>query len=88
MTHLPTIHLNGTSPETLFDEYNAVRISLIKTVSALEDATCNARDFYVQGDGAWEKARNERTAMFAKLREVQDYVDAWIGCASDRLLNS
>lgn len=85
MTTLPSIHLNGTSPETLLNEYEDVCTALSKAVEALEKATCNPRDFYVQGDGAWQKARDERTAMFQKLKEVQDYANAWAERASDAI---
>lgn len=83
MTTLPTFHLNGSDAETLLNEYEAVCTALRKAVVALEEATCNPRDFYVQEDGAWERARAERTEMFSKLREVQNYAEAWAECASD-----
>ena len=45
-------------------------------------ATCNARDFYPQGDGAYQQARKERDEAFRKLKEVQDLAEAWIARAS------
>lgn len=83
MAALPTFHLNGSDAETLMNEYEAVCTALSKAVVALEKATCNPRDFYVQEDGAWERARAERTAMFDKLRELQIYAGAWAERASD-----
>lgn len=83
MTNLPTFHLNGTSPDVIYHEYRQAYKSLVKAVKDLEDATCNPRDFYVQGEGAWERAQNERAAMFAKLKEVQDYVLSWVDCSYD-----
>lgn len=85
MTTIPTVHINGTGAETLYTEYNAVRLSLIKARKALEDATCNARDFYVQDDTAYAAARAERTAMLQKLDELCDYAAAWEAVALDAI---
>jgi hypothetical protein len=82
---LPTIHLNGTGARSLADEYHAVYRALNKASDALEAATCNARDFYPQGDAAWQQARDERAEMFRKLAEVQAYAEAWMARASDHL---
>jgi hypothetical protein len=82
---LPTIHLNGTGAKSLADEYHAVYQALGRASDALAAATCNARDFYSQGDAAWQQARNERAEMFCKLAEVQSYAEAWMERASDHL---
>ena len=42
---LPTIHLNGTGAKSLADEYHAVYQAIDQAGDALQDATCNARDF-------------------------------------------
>jgi hypothetical protein len=49
---LPTIYLNGTGPQSLADEYHAVYRAIGRASDALQAATCNARDFYPQGDAA------------------------------------
>ena len=82
---LPTIHLNGTGAKSLADEYHAVYQALDRASDALEAATCNARDFYPQGDAAWQQAREERAEMFRKLNELQAYAEAWMGRASEHL---
>jgi hypothetical protein len=82
---LPTIHLNGTGARSLADEYHAVYQAIDRASDALAAATCNARDFYPQGDGAWEQARKERTEAFLKLREVQDMAEAWMARASGNI---
>jgi hypothetical protein len=82
---LPTIHLNGTGAKSLADEYHAVYQAVDRASDALQAATCNARDFYPQGDAAWQQARDERTEMFLKLAEVQAYAEAWMERASDHL---
>lgn len=85
MTTLPTIHLNGTGADTLYIEYKRVRFALMKARKTLEDATLNARDFYVQSDNAYAAARAERTAMLQKLDELSNYAAAWEGVALDAI---
>ena len=74
---LPTIHLNGTGADTLQQEYRAVRRAITAAVDALAAATCNARDFYPQEPGAWERARAERAEAFRLLQQVSDYAEQW-----------
>ena len=82
---LPTIHSNGTGAKGLEAEYRAVRLAIDDAVLMLEKATCNARDFYPQGPGAYEKARAERDRAFANLQQVTEYVLAWEYCAHEHL---
>jgi hypothetical protein len=82
---LPTIHSNGTGAQSLADEYLAVVRALRLAGEALDNATCNARDFYPQGHEAWTVARKERDETFRKLREVKQYADAWLEHISDHL---
>ena len=82
---LPTIHLNGTGAQSLANEYHAFYLALDKAAEALQNATCNARDFYPQEPGAWDRARKEREDAFHKLEELQRYAEAWMERASDHL---
>lgn len=83
---LPTLHLNGTGAANLRREYYAVLKALDNASDALAQATCHPRDFYPQGDGAWEQARAERDKAFENLREVQEYVEQWLTHIHDRHL--
>ena len=82
---LPTIHLNGTGADSLYQEYRAVRKAIAAAADALQAATCNQRDFYPQEPGNWEKARAERARMFQLLQEVSDYAEHWEMHAMDHL---
>jgi hypothetical protein len=86
MATIPTIHLNGTSGDTLRDEYWAASQALEIAAETLALATCNGRDFYPQGAAAWDQARHERDAAFQKLNEVQCYVDELLGGICDQVL--
>lgn len=78
MTTLPTIHLNGTGAESLFYEYNNAWRALKAARAALAETTCNARDFYPQGDGIWQDARFERAEALSNLDDVISFVEAWV----------
>jgi hypothetical protein len=82
---LPTIHLNGTDAANLEAEYRAVREAVTATEELLQAATCNARDFYPQEPGAWERARDERAEAFRLLQWVSNYVEQWEVHAADAL---
>jgi len=68
---LPTIHLNGTSADMLFEGYEEARQAVIEARTKLEAVEFNSRDYYVQGPGVWNKAVDERRAMYAKLNSVE-----------------
>ncbi len=76
---LPTLHLNGTSKMALaegyLDAYRAVRAAIV----ALEAASPNARDYYPQGDGAFEEARREHAARLAALSAISADIQALYG---------
>ena len=72
MTTLPTIHLNGTSKRELLDSYLRALDALQDAVDALGKVEFNARDYCVQGSGAWSKATDERLVQFNKLYDVKD----------------
>lgn len=85
---LPTIHLNGTEAKRLLYEYIALAQAIENATAALERATCNARDFYPQGDHAFNCAKYERTQMFQKLKDLQEYASAWAVQASKHIRTS
>jgi hypothetical protein len=74
MTIIPTVHLNGTGYDTLYEEYNAAYDAVKKAIDAMYDTTCNGRDYYVQGGSAYYRARDERQAAIDKLSKVKDYL--------------
>lgn len=77
---VPTIHTNGTSREALLDQIcnagNAVRTA----IDALCDAAPNARDYYPQGDNAYQMSASEHArrvdALRAVLNELQDIAES------------
>ncbi len=74
----PTIHLNGTSRDSLFDSYCNAASALRNALAALEDAAPNARDYYPQGEGAFISAALDHTARVDSLRRVLAEIDALV----------
>lgn len=70
MMMVPTIHLNGTPHERLMEQVSAAREALRATVEALSEMTPNGRDYYPQGEGAFDKAAREHAARIQKISAV------------------
>lgn len=73
---LPTVHLNGTSRKMLADGYFAAYRKLQDAIRSFGEIEHNARDYYVQGSGAWPQAAEQRVQMREHLNAVQKYLEA------------
>lgn len=73
---LPTVHLNGTARERLFSDYNNAYRFLCVASDSFADIEFNARDYYVQGDNAFYKARTERDCARAHIGALKTYLEA------------
>lgn len=62
MTTLPTVHLNGTSVESLLEQNEQVQRALRATLEAMSLAAPHGRDYYPQGNEALGKALEEHKA--------------------------
>lgn len=67
---LPTIHLNGSSVDSLIEQIETAGHALMAAHGALVLAAPNARDYYVQGPDAFDKAVQEHEARLAKVKAV------------------
>ena len=68
----PTIHLNGTSKQSLLDQTLDAGRAVQAAIKALENASPNGRDYYPQGADAIKLAIDEHAARVNKLKEVFD----------------
>ncbi|NBT35917.1 MAG: hypothetical protein EBT03_10355 [Betaproteobacteria bacterium] len=71
----PTIHLNGTAAEVLYNLHCEAYDALRRALSALEAASPNGRDFYPQGSHAIGEAMNEHGARVSRLLSVMRELD-------------
>jgi len=69
---LPTVHLNGTSRDSLLDDYMAAMDAIRLAMKALQSAAPNARDYYVQAGDTFCMAQNQHFVRLARLRETLD----------------
>jgi len=69
---LPTIHINGTPGQRLRDQYHIAALAAEEAVKAIQVVEFHARDYYVQGDGAFDQAQREHRERIKALVAVRD----------------
>ena len=67
---LPTIHLNGTSVESLLEDNDRAYRAINAAYDALRLAGPNGRDYYPQGGGAMEAAQDEHRERLLALHGI------------------
>lgn len=72
---MPTVHMNGSGFDTLFNGYDEAADELRKFTDKFGRIEFNARDYYVQGPDAYTKAREQRDEINAKIRDIKKYLD-------------
>lgn len=81
---IPTIHMNGTNKQTLLDDYQTAREALSNAKEKLMVAAPNGRDYYPQGDGAYEVARLEHGQRLARIEQVITELDIVVEGIADQ----
>ena len=67
---IPSVHLNGSGYDNLYRDYRAAIKAVQEARSALP--VPHGRDYYVQEDGAFEKARAQFEDQRRKLNEIEE----------------
>jgi hypothetical protein len=67
----PTIHLNGTSRESLLEAIEEAHAAIREAQVKLAETAPNGRDYYPQGPAAHDEAVKEHNARMTKLVDVQ-----------------
>ncbi len=71
----PTVHLNGTSADSLLSDFRSVLDTLSDAIDAVRHCGPNGRDYYVAGDEAFTAARAEHSARLETLVTMRrDYM--------------
>lgn len=73
---IPSIHLNGSSQQSLLDSVCSAGEAVSAAINALYDMAPNARDYYPQGPTAYPTARADHDARIAKLQDVRRELEA------------
>ncbi len=68
---LPTIHLNGSDPDTLAEGYERAASAVQAAIDAVACVAPNDRDYYPQGEGVGLAARREHIARVDALCAVK-----------------
>lgn len=68
---VPTIHLNGTSKKALIEDLEKAVHALRAAVKAVAEASPNARDYYLQGHGAFPRATKEHASRLERVQSVE-----------------
>jgi hypothetical protein len=68
----PTVHLNGTSKESLLEALSNARHAVNEAIGSLANTAPNGRDYYVQGVNALHHAEVEYQARVQALLNVYD----------------
>lgn len=77
---IPTVHLNGTSKQSLLDGWEEAYTALTLALDKLAQAAPNGRDYYPQDVAgqrpALYKAQDEHRARMQKVQSVMDDLQA------------
>lgn len=76
VTTKPTIHLNGSSAEMLFEGFATAAGDLRRAIQSMRAAAPHGRDYYVQGPDAYTAARAEHEGRLAALNVILKEVEA------------
>lgn len=76
MLILPTVHLNGTSKQELFDTYFEALDAIATARVALTKAYPNGRDYYPQGNTAIQQAMSQHADRLQRLETIYDELHA------------
>lgn len=71
----PTLHLNGTSREQLLTDYTEAYNEIRAAIGAMRRITFHARDYYVQGPGAYDNARMEFWERISHLERISSELE-------------
>ena len=74
---IPTIHLNGTSRNELYEQVTSAGQAVQEAIHKLAEAAPHGRDYYVvpAGDLKFDRAQEQHFARIAKLQEVYDELE-------------
>jgi hypothetical protein len=80
----PTVHRNGTAPETLIDDYLDAANAVYAAMEALAKTAPHGRDYYPQEDpGALKRATQEHCMRLERLSSVRRELLDLAGSVSD-----
>jgi hypothetical protein len=73
---LPTIHINGTSKEQLYEDLCNALYAVSAAREAVQAAAPNGRDYYTQSGNALQQALAQHAERLRALQTVYDELEA------------
>jgi hypothetical protein len=67
---VPTVHLNGSNGPALAAQVGDAAHAVHAAIEALHGTAPHGRDYYLQGEGAYQQAREQHEDRVARLRSV------------------
>lgn len=83
VTHLPTLHMNGSGWNNLYDNYSKMTRALEKALDAMAEASPHERDYYVI-PGSFEKARDLHYLRMRNVEEVMNSITRDLQALADQ----
>ena len=84
-TH-PTLHLNGTDPDSLVEAYTSTLMVLRHALEMMSSVAPNERDYYVDPDPhTFNRAQTEHASRLSRLLTVQDELFAILTNIQDQI---
>ena len=80
---IPTIHMNGTSMESLVADMLIAYTALGDAVSSMKTSGPNGRDYYPQGPDAINQAVKEHWDRIRRVEDVRVELEQWLIAVQD-----
>ena len=68
---IPTVHLNGTSRESLLEQLTSASDAVYEAIKAVANACPNGRDYYTQSGNAIQEALRQHANRLHNLTAVR-----------------
>jgi hypothetical protein len=69
---VPTVHLNGTSKDTLLHQLHCAKRNLKEAIEKLGNTEPHGRDYYMHGREAFHSAQAQHVSRLERLTSVYD----------------
>ncbi|MFB1500789.1 hypothetical protein [Thiocapsa sp. N5-Cardenillas] len=69
---MPCIHMNGTSPDNLIEDWIQARAAVEAAMDAVARCGPNMRDYYPLESGSWERALHQHEARWKQLHAISE----------------
>jgi hypothetical protein len=80
----PTVHLNGTSKDSLIEPLDASYFLLDEAVKMMKQSAPNGRDYYVKEVDSLSRAMDQHLSRMKRVDDVMKEIEELIGMIHDQ----